>query len=782
MTFRLPGDSVDLASVGQVVRVAEGEHGRRRVGVEFLIFRGDARERIVSFVEDNSEPDRPGATAPEVPLTVRPFEEAREWEEELRASELRKALILDSASDCILTVDHEGRIIEFNTAARRTFRYSRAEVLGRVVTDMIVPPALRDEMRRRLRDFVTTGESPDLGRRRETWAMRADGTTFPVEVMIVPAYVKGRVLLTAYIEDLTDRHRFQRLGEVRHRATHVLTEALSLTEAGPTLLAALAEGMECDETRLWLSEGEPPRLVLAGTSSAGSRNEQPDDSVAREAVRRGEAVWFESLDQSPGGSAVAVPVRGGGQLLGVLEARCAVARPCEDEWVAALVDIASQLGLFLKRQRAEVELQRLARYDSLTGLPNRTFFLDTLERTLSRAAHRSTLAALVFLDLDGFKAINDRLGHPAGDTVLQAMADRLRAGTRSSDLVARMGGDEFTVLVQDLARPDDAALVARGLLERLVRPLAVADEEILLTASAGISVFPEDGGDALTLLHHADLAMYRAKKEGKNNYRFFTAEMSDRARERMALLDGLRAALERDEFELVYQPIVRRDGPPSLEALLRWRHPELGVVAPSAFIAQAEESGLILPIGTRVLQAATAFATSLPPDVRVVVNLCARQFTQPGLIAEMEAALQASGLPASRLVVDVSEGTVMTRSEEVRERLGRLRDLGVEPALDDFGTGFFSIALLRELGFRQLKIDRSLVTGVPDRPEHAAHVEAILVLARSLGIEAIAEGVETEAERAFLAERGCRSLQGFLVSPPLEPEAAKAFLETDPRP
>jgi EAL domain-containing protein (putative c-di-GMP-specific phosphodiesterase class I) len=166
----------------------------------------------------------------------------------------------------------------------------------------------------------------------------------------------------------------------------------------------------------------------------------------------------------------------------------------------------------------------------------------------------------------------------------------------------------------------------------------------------------------------------------------------------------------------------------------------------------------------------------------VVVNLCARQFTQPGLIAEMEAALQASGLPASRLVVDVSEGTVMTRSEEVRERLGRLRDLGVEPALDDFGTGFFSIALLRELGFRQLKIDRSLVTGVPDRPEHAAHVEAILVLARSLGIEAIAEGVETEAERAFLAERGCRSLQGFLVSPPLEPEAAKAFLETDPRP
>ncbi len=783
MTFRIPGEPDDLASVGQVVRVAEGERGLRRVGVEFLIFRGDARDRIVSFVEDNSEPDRPGATTPELPLTVRPFEEAREWEEELRASELRKALILDSASDCILTVDHEGRVLEFNTAARRTFGYSRSEILGRMVLDTIVPPALRDGLRRRLRDFVTTGESPDLGRRRQATAMRADETTFPVEVMIVPAYVKGRLLLTAYIQDLTERYRARRLGEVRQRATHLLTEALSLAEAGPALLGALAEGLECEETRLWLSEGEPPQLVLAGTSATGasSRDEHPDESVAMAAAGQGEPVWVESIDRSPGGSAIAVPVRGGGQLLGVLEARCARPRPRQDEWLSALGDIASQLGLFLKRQRAEADLQRLARYDSLTGLPNRTFFLDTLERTLSRAAHRNTLAALVFLDLDGFKAINDRLGHPAGDTVLQAMADRLRAGTRSSDLVARMGGDEFTVLVQDLARPDDAALVARGLLERLVRPLAVADEEISLTASAGISVFPEDGGDARTLLRHADLAMYRAKQEGKNTYRFFISEMSDRARERMALLDGLRVALERDEFELVYQPIVRRDGPPSLEALLRWRHPELGVVAPASFISQAEESGLILPIGARVLKAATAFATSLPPDVSLVVNLSARQFMQPGLVGEMEAALEQSGLPASRLVIDVSEATVMTGSDEVRDRLRRLHDLGVEAALDDFGTGFFSIALIRELGFQQIKIDRSLVAGVPDHPEHAAQVEAILVLARSLQVEAIAEGVETEAERAFLDERGCSSLQGFLVSAPLEPDDARAFVETGPR-
>jgi diguanylate cyclase (GGDEF)-like protein/PAS domain S-box-containing protein len=780
LRFQLPGDNDDTAAVGQVVRVAEGEGSVSRVGVEFLIYRGDARERIAKFVESEPEPERPGTPADEMPLTVRPFDEAREWEEELRASELRKALILDSARDCIITVDHEGRILEFNSAARRAFGYSRSEILGRAVTDTIVPPDLRDDLRRGLRSFLETGDNPDLGHRRETTAMRADGTTFPVEVVAVPSFVKGRVLLTAYIRDLTDRARSRRLAEVRHRVTHVLTEALSVAEAGPSLLAALASGLDCEEARLWLAEGDPVRLTLAGSAvgtGATPRTEIPDESVARQVVEAGEPVWIEGTLSPPTESALAVPVRGGGQLLGVLEVRCASPRPREEEWIAAMADLGSQVGLFLKRQRAEADLQRLARYDSLTGLPNRSFFLDTLERTLSRASRRQSRAALVFLDLDGFKAVNDRLGHAAGDIVLQAVADRLRAGTRSSDLVARIGGDEFTVLVQDLARADDAALVARGLLDRLVQPLTLRDEEISLSASAGISVFPEDGTDAQALLRHADLAMYRAKNEGKNDYRFFIAEMSERARKRMALLEGLRAALERDEFELVYQPIVYQDGPPGLEALLRWRHPKAGVVAPSGFIAQAEESGLILPIGARVLKVATRFAASLPSEIHLVVNLSARQFLQPDLVTEVEKALRASGLPASRLELDLSEETVMTGSPEIKERLQRLRGLGIQLALDDFGTGFFSIARIRELGFRCLKVDRSLVAGLPDHAEHVAQVEAILMLAKALGLAVIAEGVETEAERTFLEERGCAGLQGFLLSPPLEAEEAKTFIE-----
>ncbi len=779
LTFDLPDGGAPVALVGQVVRTAGEEGGRFRAGVEFLVYRGDARERIAAFVDAEPEPDRPGAPSSELPLVVRPFGEAREWEDELRASEIRKALILDSALDCIITADHEGRVIEFNAAARRLFGYSRSEILGREAADTIVPPSLREELRRKLRDFVLTGGDPNMGRRREATAMRADGSLLPVDVVVVPAYVKGRAILTAYIRDLSEKRRGERLAAARHRATQALTGSLSLAEAAPAVLDALVHGLDCTEARLWVADGEPPAPLLAGTSSealVALPSAPRNDALARRTLEEGVAAW-EDPGADGAGVALAVPVRLGGQVLGVLEVRCSRAGAREPEWVPALADVASLLALFLKRQRAEADLQRFARYDSLTGLPNRSFFLDTLERTLSRAGRQRTRSALVFLDLDGFKAVNDSLGHAAGDAVLQTMAERLRAGTRSSDLVARIGGDEFTVLVQSLARVDDAALVARALLERVARPCRVDDHDVTLSASAGISVYPEDGGDADTLLRNADLAMYRAKQEGKNSYRFFTSEMSERALERMLLLDGLRSALERDQFEIVYLPVLHRGGPPSLEALLRWRHPKLGLVTPASFIAQAEESGLILPIGAGVLRGATRFAASLErQDVRVVVNLSARQFLQPNLVDAVGDALRRSGLAASRLELDLTEPTVMTESEETTERLRQLRGLGVQLALDDFGTGTFSIRRIRDFGFRRLKIDRSLVADLPGNADQVAQVTAILGLGRSLGLEVVAEGVETEAQRSFLEARGCTGLQGYLLSPPLAAAEVPAFL------
>jgi diguanylate cyclase (GGDEF)-like protein/PAS domain S-box-containing protein len=779
LSLDLPGEASPAGVVGQVVRLAGEENGRFRVGVEFLVYRGDARERIARFVESEpEEADRRGAPLADLPLTMRSFEAAREWEDELRASEIRKALILDSALDCILTTDHEGRVIEFNAAARRLFGYTRSEILGREVADTIVPPSLRDEMRQKLRDFVLTGENPDLGRRRETTAMRADGSLVPVEAVVVPAYVKGRVILTAYIRDLTERRRAERLAAARQRATQALTASLSLAEAAPAVLEALVHGLDCADARLWVAEGDPPQPALAGTSPGAGPPPpaaSPDDSLVRRTLEDGEAAWRDRGEAT--GATLAVPVRVGGQVLGVLEVRWDRAPAREGDLVPAVADVASLFALFLKRQRAEYDLHRFARYDSLTGLPNRSFFLDTLERTLSRAGRQRTRSALLFLDLDGFKSVNDALGHAAGDAVLQAMADRLRGGTRTSDLVARIGGDEFTVLVQNLTRADDAALVARGLLDRLARPCQADDHEVTLSASAGISVYPDDGTDADTLLRNADLAMYRSKQEGKNTYRFFTAEMSERALERMLLLDSLRVALERDEFEIVYLPVVHREGPPALEALLRWRHPKLGVITPASFIAQAEESGLILPIGAGVLRGATRFGASLErKDVRVVVNLSARQFLQPNLVGTVVEALEKSGLPAGRLELDLTEPTVMTEGEETTTRLRQLRELGVQLALDDFGTGYFSIRRIRDLGFRRLKIDRSLVSGLPDDAEQAAHVVAILGLGRSLGLGVVAEGVETEAQRAFLEAHDCTGLQGYLLSPPLTADAVPGFL------
>jgi EAL domain-containing protein (putative c-di-GMP-specific phosphodiesterase class I) len=297
----------------------------------------------------------------------------------------------------------------------------------------------------------------------------------------------------------------------------------------------------------------------------------------------------------------------------------------------------------------------------------------------------------------------------------------------------------------------------------------------------GIAVYPEDGRDGQSLLRHADLAMYRAKQEGKSTYRFFTPAMSRRAHERMLLLSSLRRGLERGEFTLRYQPVVHRDGAPlSLEALVRWEHPETGEVSPDRFIQTAEESGLILPLGTFVLRTACAFVRALRPEVRVAVNLSARQFLQPDAVAVVERALEESGLPASRLEIEVTESAVMSEVEEVGARLRQLRDLGVELTLDDFGTGYSSLAYLKRYRFHRIKIDRGFVRDLPGDHESAALVTAMLAMASSLGLEVIAEGVETREQLAFLEAHGCRAFQGFLFSPPLEPSAVAAFLATYP--
>ena len=433
----------------------------------------------------------------------------------------------------------------------------------------------------------------------------------------------------------------------------------------------------------------------------------------------------------------------------------------------------------LDLREAEAELQRLARYDSLTGLSNRSFFLETLGQVLLRARRRKIRMGLIFIDLDGFKAVNDNLGHEAGDQILRTVAERIRRSTRRTDSVARIGGDEFTVLLQDLERGDDAALAVQAILDELARPCTIADRDVPLSASVGIAVYPEDGDDGQTLLRHADLAMYRAKQEGKGTYRFFTPAMSERAHERMLLLASLKRGLERGEFALRYQPVVHRDGSPlSLEALVRWRHPDLGELTPDRFIKTAEESGLIVPLGSFVLRSACQFTQALGrPEVRVAVNWTARQLLQPGALEVLQETLRESGLDPRRLEVEVTESAMTGEMEEVAARLRSLREMGVGLTLDDFGTGYSSLADLNRFRFHRIKIDRAFVSDLPGNPDSAALVAAMIAMAKSLGLEVIAEGVETPEQLAFLEANGCRAFQGYLFSPPLEPFAVKPFLD-----
>lgn len=424
-------------------------------------------------------------------------------------------------------------------------------------------------------------------------------------------------------------------------------------------------------------------------------------------------------------------------------------------------------------KQVQEQLHAQAHRDPLTDLPNRLLFEERLDHAL-RGAHRSgTRLAVIFVDLDNFKHINDSLSHAAGDALLQGMTERLNGITRESDTVARFGGDEFAVLLENIAGADDAARTAQKLISTLSVPLRVEGREIRSTASIGISLYPEDGTDPSTLLRNADSAMYRAKDEGRNGFSFYTPDLTHAAFERMLLEHNLRQALERDEFSLVYHPQVELGSRriTGAEALIRWQHPEMGTVSPGRFIPVAEQSDLIHGIGNWVLRAACEQAREwLDLGIhfgRIAVNVGGPQVQRGKLVEEVEMVLAETNLPASCLELEVTETFVMQRIGEVRDQLEQLRRIGITLAVDDFGTGYSSLRYLKELPIHKLKIDQSFVSDTPDDADDAAIVETIVAMGRGLRLETIAEGVETEPQAAFLQQLGCRRAQGFLFSYPL---------------
>jgi diguanylate cyclase (GGDEF)-like protein len=524
-----------------------------------------------------------------------------------------------------------------------------------------------------------------------------------------------------------------------------------LTVSNPQL--ALLYGLQADDVVPGMTlEAILMRGVHRGTLSGAETKAYA--SKAREMAR--EHSSWEYQGEFEGGRVVAIshrPMPGGG-------------------WVSTHADIT-------EKRRSEAQIAHMAAHDALTGLPNRVLLRRALEHALEDLAINTELAVLC-LDLDRFKSVNDALGHPVGDGLLREVAARLTKLVGDSAMAARLGGDEFAILQKRGAQPSSATSLAQRIIEALSAPYEIEGHHIVIGATVGIAIAPDDGDNPDVLLKNADLALYRGKNDGGGILALFEPGMDRRMQERRALELDLRAALQRGEFELYYQPLVNvaSEAVVAFEALIRWRHPERGLVGPGEFIPIAEETGLIVPIGEWVLRQACEDATSWPAAISVSVNLSPVQFRSPGLVAAVFKAVAAAHLSPTRLDLEITETVLLHDSEATLSTLHQLKDLGVRISMDDFGTGYSSLSYLQKFPFNKIKIDQSFVQNLGEREEALAIISAVTGMGRSLGISTTAEGVETEAQLALLKLEGCTEIQGYLISRTRPHSETIAFLDT----
>jgi diguanylate cyclase (GGDEF)-like protein len=544
------------------------------------------------------------------------------------------------------------------------------------------------------------------------------------------------------------------------------------------------------EYQVRAAQGEGPHAMLGLRGPIAADSVWPDilrESAARIAGRKYLSTrpadhpwhaWVRTM-----GSAMYVPVRDDESPIAML---CVYALE-EDVFSTEDLRFAEAVGhvlsTALQRQRAEQRLAHLAQFDALTGLPNRTLLQDRLAQTIVQSRRKRWHAGALFVDLDRFKLINDTLGHHQGDALIRQVGERLLECVRPGDTVGRISGDEFAVVLADMARPDDAALVAQKVLDSLALPFDLGGNEAYISASIGIAAFPEDGDDAETLLKNADIAMYRAKESARNCYRFFTAEMNQRTVAKVQLNTDLRRAIEREEFTLHYQPKVDlADGRlRGLEALLRWDHPQRGMVSPGEFIPALEDSGLILPVGEWVIAKACAQLRRWRDEGRAVVpvavNLSPKQFRRGDLDRVIRDVLARHDLDAGLLELEITESCLMEDPEDAVRVMHNLRAAGLRISIDDFGTGYSSLSYLTRLPLSALKIDRSFVRDAGASAEAASIVRAVIDMAQNLRFTVIAEGVETDQQVAFLRKHGCNQAQGYFFGRPDCAAAAGALLE-----
>ena len=687
----------------------------------------------------------------------------------LEHSEGRMRQLNEVAQDAIITINGEGGIKTWNAGAERTLGYGAAEAIGKQVHELLAPARFRSTSDPALQLFAKTGTGAALGKTTELLARRKDGAEIAIELSLSGARVGSDWEAIGILRDVTERK--QSAAQLAF-ANLLLKTQMEASLDGTLIVDANLKIITCNLrfAEMWkipsaVVESGNDRAALAIVAAAVTNPEQ--------FVARVQYLYAHAGEDSQD------------------ELKLSDGRFVDRYTVTLYSPNREYLGRawFFRdvtlRKQTEALALRMARFDPLTGLANRSVFVDALEHAIATARRGEKGFAVIYLDLDHFKDVNDTLGHPVGDELLKAVADRLRSNTRATDTVARFGGDEFAVVASDTVHPEDAAALADKLIKAISAPYSILGSDIHSGASIGIASYGADAADAETLLSRADLALYRAKSEGRGGYRFFTDAMDVDIQHRVRLGGELRVAVDAGQLFLMYQPQVTAGTGQitGLEALVRWRHPRSGVLGPELFIPVAEQIGVMVQLGHWVLWAACRQARSwrdagLEP-VRIAVNVSALQLKSPLVFeADVAAALAETGMQPRFLELELTESVLMGTVREHAGVIQRLRDTGITFAIDDFGTGYSSLEYLRRFRSNRLKIAQTFVRNLETTPENASIVRATISLARELGISVIAEGVETRQQVELLKGWGCTQIQGFYFSKPLSAEDATRALRT----